>query len=256
MGAAISRRLIAEGHYVVGVEIAQEAAELDEDEISQSGELVGGDVADVRVLRQAAERAVAIAPLIGWVNNAAVAIPGTLHNLDEQAVRRVIDVNLLGVFYGAAAAVQTFLRQETGGAIVNISSIQGQAAFPGWAAYIAAKGGVDAFTRYIAVEYGPAGIRANAIAPGNIRTPLVQRVIETAPDPKEMSEVMATMHPLGRLGEPEEVASLAAFLISDEASLISGQVIAIDGGATARCYPMHVDADLVDDNRRAPEADR
>jgi NAD(P)-dependent dehydrogenase (short-subunit alcohol dehydrogenase family) len=248
MGAAIARRLLGDGYDVVGIELDPDDVEFDLSSAGPSGEQVAGDAAELGVLEEAARLARERAPLAGWVNNAAVAIPGTLHRLVASDVDRVLRVNLVGVLYGAAVAVQAFRDQRSGGAIVNISSIQGQTAFPGWAAYIAAKGGVDALTRYIAVEYGPIGIRANAVAPGNVRTPMVQSVIDDAPDPSGMEKIMSEMHPLGRIGEPPEIAALAAFLISDEARFITGQVIAIDGGATARCYPMPVNPDFLEES--------
>src|SRR5207237_1300386 len=152
MGAAIARRLLDDGYFVVGIETKPDGAELAAEELAAGGTLVVGDAADQSTLEQAAALAVSDGrSLAGWVNNAAVAIRGTLHDLDRAGVDEVLRVNLLGVLLGASVAVQTFLRQGPGGSIVNISSIQGQVAFPGWAAYIAAKGGVDALTRYIAV---------------------------------------------------------------------------------------------------------
>ena len=152
----------------------------------------------------------------------------------------------MGVYWGASTAVRGFLAAKSPGSIVNISSIHATAAFPGWAAYDMAKGGVDALTRYIAVEYGPVGIRANAIAPGAIRTELMQQVLDDADDSEALEQDFALLHPLDRLGEATEIAEVAVFLLSDSASFVSGQSIAVDGGATARCYRFAPDRDLLD----------
>jgi glucose 1-dehydrogenase len=245
IGRAIFERLLRDGWAAVGIELDAALADDARTLAGARGDVVEGDVADRAVLEEAAARATGRAPLGGWVNNAGLAIAGNLHDPDPAGVERLFGVNLMGVFWGCSTAVRTFIAQRSGGAIVNVSSIHGRVAFPGWAAYDTAKGGVDALTRYVAVEYGPVAIRANAIAPGAIRTSLLQRVVEDDADPARAEHEMAILHPLERLGEPAEIAAAAAFLLSSEASFITGQSIAVDGGASARCWRYEAPADLL-----------
>ncbi len=245
IGRAVFDRLIADGWAVVGLErdekLAQDAAQAGSGQV----DVLVGDAASRTELARAAARALELAPLGGWVNNAAMAVAGTLHDPVEAEVDALIRLNLMGYYWGASEAIRRFVDQRSPGAIVNISSIHGRSAFPGWAAYDTAKGGVNALTRYIAVEYGPVGIRANAIEPGAIRTPLMQRVIDAAADPVQSEYEMSALHPLRRVGEPREIAAVAAFLLSSEASFLTGECIAVDGGATARCYPYAQSPDLL-----------
>jgi NAD(P)-dependent dehydrogenase (short-subunit alcohol dehydrogenase family) len=236
IGFAIAERLDHDGFAVVGIERSPQASARAKEALSAGAEIVIGDVADRHVLAEARRRAEAAGVLSAWVNNAGVAVSGTLHAPVEDEVAQVFSVNLMGVYWGCAEAVQSFIEHEVEGSVVNISSIHGRAAFPGWAAYDTAKGGVDALTRYLSVEYGPLGIRANAVAPGAIRTEMVTRVIADAPDPGRAEVEMSEIHPLNRLGEPSEIASVVSFLVSIEASFVSGQSIAVDGAATARSF--------------------
>lgn len=245
IGRAIFNRLLDEGWNVVGVDMQEPLANEARVYAGDRGDVILGDVASTDVLEQAADRAQQFAPLLGWVNNAGLAISGNLHEPNRAEVERLFSVNLMGVFWGSSVAVRRFLAQKSGGAIVNTSSIHSTTAFAGWAAYDTAKGGIDALTRYTAVEYGPVGIRANAIAPGAIMTPLFKKVVADSPDPAETLRNFAVLHTLERPGEPEEVAEVAAFLLSDKASFVSGQVIAVDGGATARCFYFPADPNFV-----------
>ncbi len=244
LGLAISERLAAEGWRVVGVERVDTKAEDLVQRLGAAGRVVCGDVVDVAVLERAARTAESLAPLTGWVNNAAVNLRGSLHDPDRDEVGKVFGVNLLAPFWGCSIAVRSFLAHDVPGRIVNVSSIHGTAAFPGFAAYDTAKGGLNALTRYVAVEYGIAGIRANAIAPGAIRTEMLAELIDSSEDPARTQREMAELHPLERLGEPAEVAAVAAFLLGDESSFVTGQVLGVDGGANARAYRFEPAAEL------------
>ena len=163
------------------------------------------------------------------VNDAAVAIGGSAGEMSEEDVRRVIDVNLLGVWRGMRAAIPVML-ERGGGSIVNLSSVQGHVGFVGWSAYAASKGGIDALTRQAAVEYASRGIRVNSIVPGTIRTEMNERIMEDSPDPDAVMAMWTSMHPAGRIGEPHEVAAAIVFLASDDASFITGEALRVDGG--------------------------
>ena len=149
----------------------------------------------------------------------------TLENFD-----RVIAVNLRGVFLCMKYAIPLLL-ESGGGSIINNASVAGLVGFPSVAAYCASKGGVIQLTRAAALEYATRGLRVNAICPGVIDTPMVQRFTQGKP---EVIAQMTAMEPVGRLGTPEEVAALALFLASDESSFITGMALPVDGGLVAR----------------------
>jgi NAD(P)-dependent dehydrogenase (short-subunit alcohol dehydrogenase family) len=163
------------------------------------------------------------------VNDAAVAIGGSAGDMSEDDVRRVLDVNLLGVWRGMRFAIPVMLEQG-GGSIVNLSSVQGHVGFVGWAAYAASKGGIDALTRQAAVEYASRGIRINSVIPGTIRTEMNEKILEESPDADGLMRTWTSMHPMGRIGEAGEVASAIVFLASDESSFITGECLRVDGG--------------------------
>ena len=141
---------------------------------------------------------------------------------------QVIAVNLSGVFYGMRYQIPAMLKAG-GGAIVNIASILGQVGFEGAGAYVAAKHGLVGLTKNAALEYSSAGIRTNAIGPAFIQTPLLTNNLSD-----EQLGMIKTLHPIGRLGQPEEVAELALWLSSDKASFVSGSYYAVDGGYLSR----------------------
>ncbi len=230
IGRATVQRLIDDGWYAVGLERDTRHAATLARTIGDQGTSVHGDVTDPDALARAAAEAVRIAPLRGWVNNAGIMLAGSLDSGSLSDIRTVLGVNLEGALLGCRAAVCAMIEQGTPGAIVNISSIHGRRSFAGATAYDVSKGGVDALTRNVAVEYGPRGIRANAVAPGAIRTPLLQAGIDRAQDPAAVSRTLEQSPPLLRIGEAHEVAAVVSFLLSDDAAYITGQSLAVDGG--------------------------
>lgn len=143
---------------------------------------------------------------------------------------RTLAVNLTGVFLCLQAEIPA-LRESGGGSIVNCASIAGLNGFPGLAAYVASKHGVNGLTKAVALELAPEGIRVNSVCPGAIDTEMVARVALEQP---EMIERTVAAHPLGRLGRPEEIAATVVWLCSDAAGFVTGQTIAVDGGYTTQ----------------------
>jgi NAD(P)-dependent dehydrogenase (short-subunit alcohol dehydrogenase family) len=163
------------------------------------------------------------------VNNAGIAFQDTVVDISEEDWNRVLNINLTSVWRGMKFAIPHMIRAG-GGAIVNLASVQGLMGFPGWSAYAASKGGVDALTRQAAVEYAPHNIRINSIAPGTIMTPMNERIFEETEDPEALIDNWNNLHALGRFGQPEEVGDLIHFLVSDASSFITGDTIRVDGG--------------------------
>jgi 3alpha(or 20beta)-hydroxysteroid dehydrogenase len=158
------------------------------------------------------------------VNNAGIHARAAVHEMDESAFRSVLDVNLIGPFLGIKYVVP---HMPSGGSIINVASLNGLAAQAGTAAYTASKFGLRGLTRAAALDLGPKGIRVNAILPGVIRTPMVSYVVET-----REAELAAGL-PLGRIGEPDDIADAAVFLASDAARWITGTDVTVDGGLMA-----------------------
>lgn len=234
LGEGVALDLAAKGAKVVVTDINLEGAEKVAEEIRQAGgEAVAFkmDSASREDNRKAVEFAVEkFGALHLAVNNAGIggkAAPVGEMDLDDWD--RVIAINLSGVAYGNRYQIEQFLKQDDGEktAIVNMASIHGTVAAPGNSAYTAAKHGVVGLTKNAAAEYGPQGIRVNAVGPGYINTPLLENL------PKEHYDALAAKHSLGRLGETPEVVALVSFLLSDEASFITGSYHLVDGGYTA-----------------------
>lgn len=232
LGRAIAAGLAEAGAYVVCVDADGErnrdvAASIGSDrtlalEVDvRDADAVGG------MARVAAQRTGAIDALI---NSAGVGGRGDALDYPPELWQDVLDVNVVGSYHACRAVGARMIRQGKG-SIVNIASIGGLVGFPGSVGYQASKGAVVQMTRTLAVEWAPHGVRVNAIAPGHVATELVKKIWEKEP---ELKEFFLSRTPLGKLAQPEDVVGPARFLVSDAAAMITGQVLAVDGGYVAQ----------------------
>ncbi|GGU17491.1 SDR family NAD(P)-dependent oxidoreductase [Nocardioides albus] len=233
LGEAIAKELAGLGAKVVITDINLDSATRVAEEIKAGGGEASALRADTSKAEDA-ERSVAFAvetygKLNYAVNNAGIGgAPAPVGELDTSDWDRVVGINLSGVAYGLRYQIPELIKAGAGeSAIVNMASIHGEVAALGNAAYTATKHAVVGLTKNAAAEYGPAGLRINAVGPGYIDTPLVQA---TADD--SAREALAAKHPLGRLGRPEEIATVVRFLLSEDASFVTGAYWLIDGGYT------------------------
>ncbi len=224
IGAAIADRLSAAGAMVVVGDLKPSSTHqshtldvADEDNVSAVIEAIVSDYGTLDIL----------------VNNAGIMFEMPIAEQDRDTWDRMLAVNLTGPMLTTKHAAQ-YLATSGRGAIVNVGSIEGDRCNPSHAAYAASKSGVHGLTRAAAVDLGRSGVRCNAVAPGWIDTPLNASYVDDHPDRDTVIDELAKLHPLGRVGDPRDVGDVVVWLAGDESRFVTGQVITIDGGRTAR----------------------
>ena len=232
IGAACVRRLFADGASIAAADIRKADVDKVVSEIGSSERIfaVGVDVSDrdqVAAFVTGATRR--FGKLYGLVNSAGIRGVGNILDTDPEVWRKVLSVNLEGTFNMCQAFARNVKEAQTPAAIVNVSSAAGIRGVPNRLPYAASKYGVVGITQTMALELGALGVRVNAVVPGMIRTPMTAVMFQ---DPDNVERIRAA-HPIGREGEPEEIAAAIAFLLSDDASFITGVALPVDGGSTA-----------------------
>lgn len=236
LGASMAERFGAEGmSVVVNYHSDEEGAKKTMELVREAGGkacAVQADVGTKEGIEALLDKAASeFGGLDVWVNNAGVENKSATDELSLEDWQRVIDTNLTGVFLGSQCAIRHFLEKGKQGSIINMSSVHEKIPWPTFSHYAASKGGVAMFTKTIALEYADRGIRANCIGPGAINTPINKEKFD---DPKQY-ESTVSMIPMGRIGDPEDVAAAAAWLASDQARYVTGTTLFVDGGMTL--YP-------------------
>lgn len=237
LGRAAATMLAREGARVVATDVKEKEAALVVEEIVEAGGEALNLPHDValeadwaRVIETTLAR---FGRLDVLVNNAGVATMGDVEHASLDEWRKLMAINLDGVFLGAKHAVAA-MKKSGGGSIINLSSIAGMVGLPGAAAYCASKGGVRNFTKAAALYCAPLGIRVNSIHPGYIWTPMVENFLAQQADPAAAKAAAAAAHPLGHMGEPDDIAYGVLYLASDESKFVTGSELVIDGGYTAQ----------------------
>ena len=230
IGAATALRFAEEGARVFGFDLA-EAKDGDWPaacQLQPANVFAAGDVTHSADLERAVAQCLAAFGRIDiLLNSAGVAGGGPVHLCPEEDFKKTIDVNLTGTYLASQKVLPTMIEQGSG-SILNLASVEGLEAQEFTAAYNASKGGVVLLTKNMAIDYGRMGIRTNAICPGFIETPMTHALEDSA-----IRDAVSAAHQLGRMGKPREVANVAVFLASDEASFVSGCSMTVDGGFNA-----------------------
>jgi glucose 1-dehydrogenase len=238
IGLACAQAFVREGARVMLADVNEAAARAAAEGIGAAAAFIACDVSKKSDVDSAVAATVEkFGRLDILVANAGIVHAADFLDLEEADFDRVLAVNLKGVFLAGQAAARQMVEQGRGGAIVNMSSVNAVLAIPNQVPYVVSKGGINQLTRVMALSLAPHGIRVNAVGPGTILTELAKTAVLGN---REAERKILSRTPLGRLGEPEEVARVAAFLASDEASYLTGQTIYPDGGRLALNYTVAV----------------
>lgn len=233
IGQAACRIFAERGAAVSIIDVDEKAGNELRDEIVQAGGKAAFHQVDVSNFEEVKTAVDATGKEFGSVNalvvSAGIQRYGTAVSTDESGWNEVLDVNLKGAWYAAKAAIP-FMLESGGGAIVNISSVQALASQQNVLAYTISKHGLIGLTRSLAMDFAKDGIRANAVCPGTVDTPMLKWAASLDPDPQSVYDACNAMHPLGRIANPREIAEVAAFLAHESASFVTGSVWTADGG--------------------------
>ena len=237
IGAGIAERFASEGTLVGVLDIQQEWCEAVAERIQQAGGRALPLACDIRdetaVQRVIDQLTVTLGPITILMNNAAVMPTGRLHETSVSDFDRCVSVNLRGTYLVNRAVIPGMITAKTG-SIIHMASITAVRGLPGLAVYSATKGALVAMTRAMSTDYAPLGIRVNAISPGTIDSPMLHDFLAAQSNPDSLGQAFDQMHPIGRVGTIEEVANVAVFLASDEASFVTGSNYEVDGGLGAK----------------------
>ncbi|API58723.1 3-alpha-hydroxysteroid dehydrogenase [Tardibacter chloracetimidivorans] len=227
MGAAFARRLVEEGASVVLTDVLSDEGLATAEALGDHAHFIAHDVTQAdqwaKVVEVAERR---FGPISVLVNNAGIAAYGPIEDTSEVEFRRIVDINMVSIFLGTKAVIPS-MRRAGGGAIINISSAAGIVGLPQMLGYVGTKFAVRGMTKSAALELAPLNIRVNSIHPGTIDTPMSQ----LSGDP-ELTAAVNSVTPAGRVGQPDEIASVVVLLASDECAFATGAEFVIDGGLT------------------------